>query len=102
MILFFDTETTGKCDFNKPPTWDGQPDVRQLAFQLYTMDGTRPLHSFACIVKPYGIPCSKEATDKHGITDEVAEAIGVKPRWALDAFMGMLQHTTVLVGHNVK
>jgi DNA polymerase-3 subunit epsilon len=102
MILFFDTETTGKADFNRSPHDDGQPDLRQLAFQIYTVDGKRPLHTFCTIIKPYGIPCSKEAEDKHGISDIVAEAVGVKVDWALRCFLSMATRASHIVAHNIK
>lgn len=99
MLLFFDTETTGKADFKRPHTDPCQPSLVQLALQLFADNGTRPLHTLAVIVNP-GVPIPEDASDNHGITTEIATARGVKPQWAMKAFIAFAENAT-LVGHNI-
>ena len=101
MLLFFDTETTGKANFDLPADHPSQPRLVQIAFQLYTNQGTNPLHSLCCIVKPDGFTIPDEATDIHGITTSLALGIGVKPTWILNAFTQLWEKSTVVIAHNI-
>lgn len=101
MLLFFDTETTGKADFKKPFDHPCQPRLVQLAARLYDFNSPRPLQSVALIVKPLDFTISKEVSAIHGITHEMASDLGVNPRFALDIFEDFLRRAMWVVGHNV-
>jgi DNA polymerase III epsilon subunit-like protein len=102
MLLFFDTETTGKANFNVPPDHPSQPRLVQLACELYTLDGTRPLHTLSVIIKPEGFTIPEETSKIHGITQDIANAIGVKQSWAVNTFLGMMSHAKYFIAHNVS
>ncbi len=101
MILFFDTETTGKVDFRMPPDNDCQPNLVQLAAVLTEDDGTER-GSFSFIVSPEGtevIP--PEAVAIHGITTEIARACGVSRAMAISVLDRIARRAEKLVAHSV-
>lgn len=101
MILVFDTETTGKADMASPVSVAHQPRIVQLAAVLYT-DSGREVSSMNCIIKPDGWTIPKEASDIHGITDEMAEKEGIDITLALAIFDSLFSwEKTTIVGHNV-
>lgn len=100
MILFFDTETTGKADFNKPSSHTCQPRLVQLAALLFDLSGS-PIHSLSSIVKPNGFNIPPEASKVHGISTEKANAVGLPSGIVLEIFESFLSMATMVVGHNV-
>jgi DNA polymerase-3 subunit epsilon len=100
MILVFDTETTGKADFKAPCTAPHQPRIVQLGAQLlddeFTVRG-----EINVIIKPDGWTISKEASDVHGITDEMAAKFGVSIKRALMLLRSFHLVATVRVAHNI-
>lgn len=102
MILFFDTETTGFVDDRLPPDHQMQPDVVQLAAQLCDEDGA-VVSGINLIVTPArGLPIPKQASDVHGITDEIAGKFGVAPSLAVDLFHHLYSRADLIVAHNIK
>lgn len=102
MRLFFDTETTGKANFNLPPAHSSQPNLVQLACELYTDDGTRPLFTLCCIVKPMGSSIPPGATAIHGISTEIAMSVGTSLSWVARLFNSILQMDNLtVIGHNI-
>jgi len=99
MKLFFDTETTGKAEFRLPPDDPSQPRIVQLG-ALLTDDSGMELSSLNLIIKPDGWTVPKEASDIHGITNEVAEKIGVPIRYALRVFRLLWNASDTVVAHN--
>jgi DNA polymerase-3 subunit epsilon len=99
MILFFDTETTGFPDFNKRARDPAQPHIVQLAAMLTDETGN-PLELHNVIVKPDGWTIPKEASDVHGITDEVAQ-IGIAERLAASLLLAMVHKAALIVAHNI-
>ena len=99
MLLFFDTETTGLADFNMPPGHESQPHLVQLAALLTEDDGTERA-SVNLIIKPT-VPIPKQASDVHGITDEVAAAAGVHPGAGFGVLNAMAKCADLLVAHNI-
>lgn len=100
MLLFFDTETTGKADFKSHPSAEHQPKLVQLAAILCDDDGVE--HGcFSCIVKPDGYEIPIEATSIHGISTEHAIKCGVHRHQAVALFGAMLSIPYVTtVAHN--
>lgn len=103
-ILFFDTETTGLPSDRFQNNHPDQPYIVQLAAQLCRDDG-RPIAGISLIVDP-GIGSSvaipKQASDVHGITDEIAAQFGVSSEYALNAFAHLYQRADLVCAHNVK
>lgn len=100
MILFFDTETTGFYDNRLPPDSDAQPHVVQLAMLLCEEDGTPVLSVSLIIDCPHPIPV--QASNVHGITNDISSARGVDLQMAIDLFRHFYRLASVLVCHNVK
>lgn len=100
MILFFDTETTGLVLSGKPATAPGQPHLVQLAAILTTLGG-KELASINLIVKPDGYKIPTQASDVHGITTELAEAVGIPLRVAVACFTNLRSRASMAVAHNI-
>lgn len=75
MILFFDTETTGKYDFKAPLRAAHQPHLVQVGAALMAGSG-RIVATYSAIVKPEGWTIPDEAAGIHGITTEMAAECG--------------------------
>jgi DNA polymerase III epsilon subunit-like protein len=103
MYLFFDTETTGL-----PKKWhapvtdiDNWPRLVQIAWVLSDIDG-RELAKHESIIKPEGFLIPEKSSEVHGITTEIAEAMGIDLKTALDQFVWALKQAKYLVAHNIK
>lgn len=100
MLLFFDTETTGKVDFKMPPTHECQPHLVQLAAMLTEDDGT-PRATFSFIVKPDGWTVPDDVAAIHGITTEIAERVGLPLFSVCRALYILARRSAVVVAHNL-
>lgn len=100
MILFFDTETTGKCEFKLPPEHPSQPHIVQLAAVLFD-DNRIERASLNVIVSPDGFDIPKEASDIHGITTEIAIGCGVPLVSAMFLFSKLCGIAGEIVAHNI-
>lgn len=102
MILALDTETCGLPDWRAPSDAPHQPHLVQLAMVLLEDDFTERAH-LSMIIKPEGWIIPQEVTDIHGISQTVAEAVGVPEKLAARLFGSMLYTTGAkAVGHNVS
>ena len=102
MILFFDTETTGLFQDRLPVDDSSQPYIVQLAAQLCEDDG-EPVAGFSFIVDPgEGVDIPERASAVHGITNEIAAALGTSLEFALSAFTHLYQRADVVCAHNIK
>lgn len=104
MYLFFDTETTGlPKDWRKPYTEvDNWPHLVQLAW-LVMDKNANVISSHNFVVTPNeGVKIPAEASDVHGITNEHAEAWGVKLYPILRLFARDAGRCKYLVAHNIK
>lgn len=102
MYLVFDTETTGRPRRDDAPLtdFDNWPRVVQLAWQLHADDGSL-IHAKDFVIRPDGYDIPFNAAQVHGITTEVAEALGVPIAEALDIFVQDVEQCNRLVGHNL-
>jgi DNA polymerase III subunit epsilon len=100
MILFFDTETTGKADFRSPPDAPHQPRLVQIGLVLTAEDG-KEAASMNLIVKPDGFTIPEEASRVHGITTEKATALGVSRKHVLRIFREFWELSALAVAHNI-
>ncbi len=99
MILFFDTETTGKADFRAEPDAPHQPHLVQLG-ALLTDDGGNEVASINLIAKPEGFTIPVEASSIHGITTERAAADGIDRKHILRIFREFWEMAMVVAAFN--
>lgn len=101
MTLVFDTETSGKADFNAPPEAPHQPRLVQLGAVMLDSD----LNEVACmnlVIKPIGFTISDEVAKIHGITQAMAERYGCSEHAALILFRDWLMTCDTMVAHNIR
>lgn len=99
MILCFDSETTGLPDFNARARDPKQPHIVQLAMVAFNDEGEE-LFTYNVIVKPDGWTIPKEASDVHGITNEIA-ANGQPEAEVAAHLLACIRKAKLLVAHNV-
>lgn len=99
MILFFDTETTGKWIKGLPNGSVEQPKTVQLAAILTYEDGTEAMSMNAVVYQEH-VP--DEAAAIHGLTTGLVGEIGMNEGVALAFFEEMLAVSERVVGHNVE
>ena len=100
MKVFFDSETSGKTDFKSPAEASHQPRLVQLGIFLVEDDG-KEISSANIVVKPEGFVIPKEASNIHGITQEMALRVGVPLKIALGVFWGYISVADTMVAHNI-
>jgi len=103
MYLIFDTETTGlPRNFNAPITdLDNWPRVVQLAWQLHDEAGEL-VSQQDFIIQPDGFNIPFESERVHGISTELARAVGETLSSVLERFKKDLAKANFMVGHNLK
>lgn len=100
LILAYDTETTGLPLWDKPSEDPAQPRIVQLAAELFDDDTGNTLAGMNLIIKPDGWTIPAEIEELTGITNEMANLVGVPIKVALDAFMEMWRCSTLRTAHN--
>ena len=86
LALFYDTETTG-FPSSKELDHPDQPHLVQIAAHVVDVDSRKVINSIDLTVKPDGWDIPEKASDIHGITTELASAVGVSERFAIAAFL---------------
>lgn len=99
LILFYDTETTGLPLFKEPSEHPDQPHIVQLAAALVDTDTRKTISSIDVIIKPESWTIPEEMTAIHGISNELANDVGVPLHEAIDIFL-TLWNERVRVAHN--
>jgi DNA polymerase-3 subunit epsilon len=99
MILVFDTETTGKAEFNLPPEHPSQPRLVQLGAQLITPD-RRVVGEINLLVRPDGWTVPADAQAVHGISTEMCATYGLKVETVVLLFAQLLRTAERVVAHN--
>ena len=100
-FLFFDTETTGKCDFRAPPDAPHQPRLVQLAALLTDGQG-KEIASLNVIARPEGFTIPAEASAVHGITTEFALENGAPLGHVVAMFCALAEISSAYVCHNAE
>lgn len=98
--LFFDTETTGLANFNKPAVDPSQPKLAQIGGLLMDLQERRELGTVDLIVYPSSWEIPQEAALVHGISTKLARDAGVNLDSALLAFEDMITVADVVIAHN--
>ena len=103
MITFFDTETTGVPRDYKAPASDLEnwPRVVQVGWICCLNDGTL-LEEQQHTIKPIKFKIPKEASDVHGITQEIAKATGEALKPVLTSLAWRIFFSDRVVGHNIE
>lgn len=101
MILFFDTETTGKANFKLPCDHPSQPRVVQLGAIMTTEEG-KEISSINLIIKPEVYTIPEEATAIHGISQEIASSVGLSAVRVLNIFHELTRSSATFVAHNIE
>ena len=102
ILLFFDTETTGKADFKKASVDPAQPNLVQLGAILVDGETRRELMTVDVIVKPDDWTIPVEAANVHGIPQELAERVGILHSNAVYTFRDLLFVADTVVAHNIQ
>lgn len=101
-ILFFDTETTGlpkRWGMKVEDTWNW-PRIVELGIVVTDLEGNT-LYCMQFIIKPSGFTIPKEASDIHGITQEIADEQGTSILDALSKFEEIAKDAKMIVAHNI-
>ncbi|MBW3637026.1 MAG: 3'-5' exonuclease, partial [Armatimonadetes bacterium] len=85
MLLFFDTETTGKADFKAPFSAPHQPKLVQLGAMLCAEDGGK-VAQLEFLVRPDGWEIPDEAANVHGFTTDHCLQYGFALKTVLNIF----------------
>jgi len=99
-VLFYDTETTGLPDWNKPSEDPCQPRVVQLCAELFDDEAGRVLNSLNCIIRPIDWEVPEEAAAVHGITTELARQHGLWMSCVLPLFNALWRQADIRCAHN--
>ena len=99
--LFFDTETSGLCNWNLSSTEPSQPDIIQLGAVLGTEQGELAvLNTLICPPWPWEMSPETEAV--HGLGRDRIEAEGKPTPDIMSVFMDLVKQADVLVCHNTQ
>jgi len=98
--LFFDTETTGFHSPKKHPDDPKQGRICQLAMILTDKNG-RTLTEFSTLIAQKTSLMTEGAYNIHGISGEMCDTYGVKPRMALQTFRIIARKAKLIVAHNI-
>jgi DNA polymerase-3 subunit epsilon len=95
----FDTETDGLPNDRELPDHPSQPHLVQLAAMVFDEQWV-PRATYAVIIKPDGWTIPDEVVKIHGISTELAIAVGVPLVVALASFNHLARACNVHIAHN--
>lgn len=99
-LFCFDTETTGFIQKDRPASDPSQPHLVQLGCLLMTDTGQK-VASVDLIIKPEGYTIPEQAAKVHGITTEIALAVGVPLMIAVAVFTNLRARASERIAHNI-
>jgi DNA polymerase III subunit epsilon len=97
--LFFDTETTGKANFNLPAKDPSHPHIVQLA-AILDNDERVTVGSIDLIISPDGFKIPEEVAKIHGIDEKIAASFGFPEESVLILFCELATRADELIAHN--
>jgi DNA polymerase-3 subunit epsilon len=101
IILAFDTETTGLCQWNLSSTEPTQPDIIQLAAVLATEEeDLASINTLICPPWPWEMSAETEAI--HGFGRDLIEAEGRLTPDVMADFLSLVEQADLLVCHNTQ
>jgi len=98
-ILAIDTETTGTVNQNWPLHNPNQPRMVQFGAALY--DASRVERAAVSLICNPTIEVPEGAAAVHGITTEIATAMGVPEKLAVGTFIRMAAVADIIVAYNI-
>lgn len=98
--LIYDTETTGLPDWSKPSEDPCQPRIVQLCAEVFDDETGKTFAYLNTIIKPDGWEIPQEVANIHGISTELATAVGVRMTFALPLFVNLWTNCDIRVAHN--
>jgi len=99
-FLYFDTETTGKLNYNAPAIHNSQPHLVQLCALLQDESG-EIVSEVNLIVRPEGYDIPAEAAAIHRIDTALALSVGVRLSNACFIFRDLMERADIAVAHNI-
>lgn len=99
MRLFYDTETSGLWRDDVPFDHPSQPNMVQLAAQLFDAKWNRT-GSFVFLIKPAGWSIEPEAERHHGISEQRCARHGVPLVVALAALQSLAGNARLVAAHH--
>lgn len=100
LALVFDTETTGFVKFKEPSVSPAQPNLVQLGALLIDLASGREYAAIDLIVYPANWQIPQEAALVHGVSQGIAEKVGVNLDTAVNTFLELVEVADVIVCHN--
>lgn len=100
LALFYDTETTGLPVSGAASDDPRQPHVVQCGACLVDLDTRATLAALDVICRPDGWTIPAAVAQVHGITTEIAEAVGVPEKLAITMLLSLAKRAAVRIGHN--
>jgi DNA polymerase-3 subunit epsilon len=88
-ILFYDTETTGMPDWKKPSGGESQPHIVQIGAILCNSETKEVIDILNVIIQPDGWEIPKDTIDVHGITEEIANDVGIPEKEAIKMLLDL-------------
>lgn len=101
-ILVFDTETTGKADFNLQPDHESQPRLVELAAVMVEVPSFRQIAALCRIIKPEGFEIPEEAAKIHGVTTGFATQYGFGRDMIMNAFYRIVDEADEVWAFNAE
>jgi len=100
LLLPYDTETTGFPIWQERSTDERQPHLVQLATKLVCEDYRKTLQGINVIIRPEGWVIPEEVSRVHGITQEMAEDVGISEKVAVEMFIELWKKSHCRIAHN--
>jgi DNA polymerase III alpha subunit (gram-positive type) len=100
MYLVFDTETSGKVDFQAPEAILSQPHIAQLAAMLFD-ENYKIVNTMNFLIRRNGWNMQPDATERNGITDAMLDQFGVPLITALSAFSSLCKPAKEIIAFNL-
>lgn len=101
-ILYFDTETTGLRDFNKPLDHPDQPKLVQFSGIFENFEEKKNLNTIDLIIKPTEWVIPDDVVKFHGITHKKGLEYGTHYESALCLFHELYNKADYVVAHNIE
>ncbi len=97
--IFYDTETSGLPNYQRPSDAPYQPHIVQMTALLTDYYGTK-ISSIDLLIQTDGWTSDADALKAHGITKETCDASGVPEFEAVQMFMRLVERADLRVAHN--
>jgi DNA polymerase III epsilon subunit-like protein len=101
MLIIFDTETTGKADWNNQDDPTKQPHVIQIAAVVINLHGDIKGKFSFLIAPPDGVAMEPAAEKIHGISLQHARTYGLPAKVVMPLMFNLFKRCTYRVAYNI-